>query len=369
MKKPLPKAVLREVDRLEAAGAYEEAAAKLRDTTRQLPDNATLSARLILIYNRRLNTPSKAKAEIDRLLKLAPKSPITHELAAEAAQSMGALQQARKHVDLMLQLRTTSPDGLYIGATVYQNLGLHKRAVLCIKEALRLRPSHLPSRLLYASVLRSMGQLPEAEKISRAIFAEWPDNLRNYAIWSTACQQTADDPMYIYLRDVLEPDLRARGDPNHYSALGILGKAENDIGNFDAAFACFSKSKDVRDLVHDRSTNAKFVDDLIAGTPKSLFSGTTGHDCQVPVLIVGMPRTGSTLMEQILASHPQIEGLGESGLLRATARKEGHRNHDGAKLSRVIGSLSTEKTKVLATQYLEEAPAENHQALLIVDKK
>ncbi len=148
MKKPSQKTVMRAVEELEAAGKLEEAAAKLIEATQKFPDDATLSARLILIYSRRLNAPRKAAAEMTRLLKLAPTSPVTHELAAEIALNVNAFAQAKKHADEMVRLRTTSPDGLYIGATIYQKLSLHERAILCLKEALRLRPNHLQSRLL-----------------------------------------------------------------------------------------------------------------------------------------------------------------------------------------------------------------------------
>ena len=82
-----------------------------------------------------------------------------------------------------------------------------------------------------------------------------------------------------------------------------------------------------------------------------------------------MPRTGSTLMEQILSSHPQIGGIGESSLLRNIALDEGLKLQDGASTISVTRRLQPDRALALAGRYLTEARSENPDALRIVDKK
>jgi hypothetical protein len=148
----------------------------------------------------------------------------------------------------------------------------------------------------------------------------------------------------------------------------ILGKAENDIGNYVQAFEHFRDAKQMQSERHDRSANKRFTREVLANTSRVDFFGSRGYDSERPVVIVGMPRTGSTLLEQILSNHPQIGGIGESPLLRELASAESIRRNSGVDLARVVKTLSEKRAHELAEIYLKRSLESAPGNLRIVDK-
>lgn len=354
---------------LEADGKLTEAEATLRRALRDTPKDAAACAQLIRLYNRKLKQAEKGAALLPRLLKLAPKVAISHELAAENNFMRRQYNVARQHADETVRLGPKSPNGLYVAATVYLHFDLYEAAIDCMRAALEIVPDHLPSRLLYARALRSAGNLAEAEAVCRDIFQVHPDSLTNLGIWSRTCRQTADDPIYLHIRDNLLPKLRPHKGRPLIRVLQILGKAEDDVGNHETAFEHYAEAKALQTPRHDPRINTRFVNTIIAGTSTADYFGATGHASESPVLIVGMPRTGSTLLEQILSNHPQIGGIGESSLLRDAAVKSGFHTNDGRALVEAIHRMSPRRATALAQEYLDQSQQQEPDAIRIVDKR
>jgi hypothetical protein len=210
--------------------------------------------------------------------------------------------------------------------------------------------------------------LAKAEAICRSIFEEYPDSLANYSIWHQACKITADDPIYLHIRDTVYPTLVDKKLPGRVALLRILGKAENDLGNFESSFQYYTDAKELAGKTHDRTTNKLFVNAVLSGTSRADYFGALGSDSESPVLIVGMPRTGSTLLEQILSSHPDIGGIGESRNLRQIATKAGVLPQDGTSLVNAIHNIKPDQAQELADIYLRQSTGAQPGMLRIVDK-
>jgi hypothetical protein len=94
-----------------------------------------------------------------------------------------------------------------------------------------------------------------------------------------------------------------------------MGKALNDLGEYEKAIQHFDMGNRLkhRRMSFDRALHALVVDRLIAKFTADFFSrnAALGSDWQAPVLILGMPRSGTTLVEQILSNHPQVAAGGE----------------------------------------------------------
>jgi tetratricopeptide (TPR) repeat protein len=352
----------------EAAGRFTEAAADYKAAIRQRPKDTEALLRLAQLYNRKFMDPRVALGPVMTLLKLAPNSAAVHQEAAETYFSLHDGPLAVKHADLCVKLGPRSPDGLYVAATIYQEVERYADAIACMDTALSIRPDHLQSRLLLASSHRAIGHLAEAEAICRDIFKTYPDSLQNLSIWRQTCKQTADDPIYLHIRDVILPQLRASNSKNLPAILKILGKAENDIGDYGQAFLYFKEAKDIGDTKHDRGLNRTFVSTLIRGISKADYFGWTGNSSDNPVFIVGMPRSGSTLMEQILSSHPQIDGIGESNLMRDLAHMIGFAHANGPSAIAAMKALTPARAADLAEKYLAESRRNRDGALRIVNK-
>lgn len=363
----LPK-MLADAKAAEEAGKLGVAQAILNKATKDYPKDPKSLLQLVRLLSRKGREPKLALPLLPRLLKLAPGSALAHELAAETYSRLRQYEIALMHADKALALAPKSPDCLYVAATVYQQNSRHNEAIKLIKRALALRPDHRPSKFLLASSLNATGQQKEAEAICRAIFAETPNNQHNLLLWNSTVKASVDDPIYQYLSKQLLPEFTQKGDPNLGWVLEILGKAENDIGNYAQSFKYYTQAKALEPKRHERGKNKQFVSALLAKTSRADFFGSTGHDSESPVLIVGMPRTGSTLLEQILSSHPDIGGIGESGQLRSLATSIGFKSGDGTGLAKLVHDLSPQKAKELADIYLKNSTSIAPGKLRIVDK-
>ena len=104
-----------------------------------------------------------------------------------------------------------------------------------------------------------------------------------------------------------------------YIELVGLGKAFEDLQQYEKAFDFFAEGNAIkrRSLSYSIDNHGSFVKKLKAAFDNSLFAErqNTGCDDETPIFILGMPRSGTTLVEQILASHPQVHGAGELGTL------------------------------------------------------
>jgi tetratricopeptide (TPR) repeat protein len=353
----------------EADGQNQRSERILQKAITDTPKDPTAYAMLIRLYLRKLNATNLALPLLPQLLKLAPRSALAHELAAECYCRKRIFNDAKAHADRSVRLGPKSPDGLYVAATVHYEMKDYVAATKYMETCLAIRPHHLPSRLLYAKSLREAGDLQKSETICRAIFEEYPDSMTNYSIWYQTCKITADDPIYLHIRDTIYPVLRDKKLLACIEVLHILGKAENDIGNFDTAFQHVTDAKKLSGLNNDRQVNKNFINAVTHGISPADYFGAAGLESEIPVLIVGMPRTGSTLLQQILSSHPQIGGIGESRYLRDSRRKIGVRHGDGPAMVNAIHKISAEQALALAEEYTQKSQNEQPGVLRIVDKK
>ncbi|WP_394178105.1 tetratricopeptide repeat-containing sulfotransferase family protein [Yoonia maritima] len=360
--------LLKKAAAAETAGQLKLAEQVLHKAITNSPKDPTGYAQLARLYTRKLSNTDMAIALLPILLKLAPRLALAHELAAECFCKKRMFESAIRHADSAVKYGPKSPDGLYVAATVYFETEHYGKATECMEKCLTIRPEHLPSRLLYAKSLRGAGDIKKAEAICRSIFTEYPDSIANYSIWYQTCKITAHDQIYIHIRDTVYPKLVAKQLPNRVSILRMLGKAENDIGNFELSFQHYSDAKKLAGMSHDRTVNKLFVNEIVSNVSRANYFGSTGHDSESPVLVVGMPRTGSTLLEQILSNHPQIGGIGESSTLREIAVNAGMKMNDGASLSKVIHDMTPSQAIDYAEQYLSRSTKTQPGMQRIVDK-
>ncbi len=364
-----PSGAIHQAKMLMAAGKWPAAEAALKAHLAVKPKDPLALLLLTRIYNRHLRRPREALLVVERLLKVAPAAATSHQEAAETFCNLRTLDQAVAHAEKAMALAPRNPDVLYVAGTVYDMDEQFETAIRILQKALAIRPDHLESRLLLASSLRGAGQMDACLTLCREIFADNPDNFHLQMIYNRACKQSADDPIFQHLRDNLVPGARAANSRFMAPLLKYLAKGEDDIGDYDAAFTHFTEAKKRAAQTHDAFAYARFVSDHLSLTRGDFF-GSTGAAGESPVFIVGLPRCGSTLLEQILSSHPQIAGIGESTLLRSIRDQLGPQDGDGAGMVRLIRSMTAEQAVEAGQAYLSGSArkAGQPQAQRIVDK-
>lgn len=338
---------------LAKSGRTAEAAALYDKLLKSKPQNVAVLRAIIHFHNRYSLRFRRALPAAGTLLKLQPDVAESHALAAETLCNCSRLPQAQHHAQRARDLGPNNPEVLFIAAYVAMQLQRYDDALGYIDHALTIRPDHRPSLLQKGRALVGMGEIAQAQDLCRTLLKTTPDDMNIIGLYINATRITRDDPVFAHLRDVLLPQYEKMGGVNLAQALKRLGKAHNDCGEYDTAFALFTRSKTVLPMTYDAKGYASFASALCTNINRTDYFGR-GDQNDRPVLIVGMPRTGSTLLEQILASHPQVASVGESPSLNIIVQDTKARSHNGSDMVRAIKQIPDGATHKLAQRYLAE---------------
>ncbi len=221
-------------------------------------------------------------------------------------------------------------------------------------EALRLAPERASAHHRLAEVRIAAGAIEEGLAACRRALELDPGLARAYETLALARRARPGDERWV---ERIEVELARPGhDDAERAALRFAAaKLLDDLGRPDAAFAHLARGNALvrRGLRHDPAAVRARVDALIAAFPRERFaSPPPGDPSDLPVLVVGMPRSGTTLVERILAAHPQVHACGELehlGKLRIAV--------DGVPYPACAGRLDAPLLAALARGYLEALAA------------
>lgn len=233
------------------------------------------------------------------------------------------------------------------------------------RHALTLRPDYLMALNNLGLCLKKQGRVDEACACFEAALAIKPDFLQCLCNLAPFKTYAADDPQLRMLESQRHqlPKLPPAGQVNYWFA---LGKMREDAGHYDDAFAAYAEGNRLQAarFPHNEARAVALIERLRAAFPaEPRIRASTDH--RTPIFIVGMPRSGTSLIEQILASHPGIHGAGEltdlPDLLHALEQP-------GTVYPEIVGTLSDQELQHLGEAYLERAWRHAPQATHITDK-
>lgn len=240
---------------------------------------------------------------------------------AEAYNNLGyALEDRRKHdeaVEAYKKAVSLKPDY----AEAYNNMGLALKeagrldeAVANHKKAAELKPDFAKAHNNIGNIYQQQGKFELAtESYLKAI--EIQHDLAAAYRNLVSCRKFApgDDELLSTIEGFLEKGgLKEEDESDLYFA---LGKINDDLGHYGKAFGHYKKANDYEKTRYefDRDKHSEYIDKIISAYTKEYFAERRlwGSGSGLPVLIVGMMRSGTTLVEQIIASHPKAFGAGE----------------------------------------------------------
>jgi hypothetical protein len=161
---------------------------------------------------------------------------------------------------------------------------------------------------------------------------------------------------------------------DRYHLCFALGKAHEDRAEYAAAFAYYERGNALRKAQSGYRSELieRNVQRQIEVCTREFFAARTGYGCDRadPIFIVGLPRSGSTLIEQILASHSQVEGTMELADIAAMAVElEGHnRDAEAPRYPAVLAELSADDCRRLGEKYLRDTRAYRSDKPYFIDK-
>lgn len=220
------------------------------------------------------------------------------------------------------------PEDVHLNQAVIlaEHLRRADEAIAELEAALSINPDFVPALLNLGNLNEDRGERSKARQAyERALAADPGATFALSRLAGLHSVSNADDPLIERLRQAIE-DPAAR--PADKADLGFaLGQALDGAGAYDQAFAAYSEANRASregagpHALYDREAHEKLVDRLIAAFPRPAADRPETGDGP-PIFICGMFRSGSTLAEQILASHSEVTAGGELDLLPALVRTE-----------------------------------------------
>ena len=347
---------LSEAIRLREQGESHRAAQLLIAHLREHPEEPRGMAQLGLVA---AQTGALGQAEhfLRRAMSKGENSPeLRHTLASVYS------QQERLHVAESFTNRLINDEGdkqlRGLRANLLDRMGRHEEAFAIQKELVNEGPNIIGGWLAYGYSLRAAGDVEGAISAYRRAIAI--DDGFGEAWWGLAGikRKVLTDEDIVIMRQALKIAIDERNiAPLHFA----LGRAFHDRGDFAAAFQHYSKGNriraeaiayDSRELTDEVAEIERLAD---SDFMERLSSKPNGSDR--PVFIVCLPRSGSTLLEQMLGSHPSIEPVGELPYIPAILRSFMEITSRRGKVSvpQAIASISDEQALLLAQDYLGRA--------------
>ena len=260
-----------------------------------------------------------------RLLAIRPDLPDSWFNLALMERQAGRFAAALAAYDEAVRRGVSGPEEAWLNRGVIHadDLGRPDLALQDLEAALAIAPDWLPALLNLGNLHEDMGRREAAAEVYGRALAVAPGHPVAMARAAGLARLTGpDDPVIATLRSALS---RPGQDVADRAELGFaLGRALDQVGAYDEAFAAYaaanaaSRAIDPEGARYDRAAHERFIDSLIAAFAEP--AAAVADAGAPPVFICGLFRSGSTLVEQIMAGHSRVTGGGELGLVPGLAR-------------------------------------------------
>lgn len=233
-------------------------------------------------------------------------------------------------------------------------------AVETYRRLLDIDPGQPRTWIIYAQHLRILGRRDESKAAFRKALAL--DQAQSAAWWGLAQffpeTLTANDVAAMEQAIELKPG-SADGEAPARIALSLI---EDRKGDYRKAFEHLSRGKQLRLQAqpYDPAKISADVDDAIRYFPQHLFNTRVGSDATSPIFVVGMPRSGSTLIERILGQHPDIESAGELPLMPKIIDQLRFDQGKSRSYAEFVSQLDAEQLAEIGDTYVERARDYRH---------
>ena len=302
----------------------------LRDYLKQHPTDV-VAIRMLAEIGSRLGRYEDAENLLERCVELAP------GFAEARANYAGVLYRANKpaeavaQAELLLKKAPRNPGYRNLMAASLARVGESRRALQCYEGLLKDYPDQPKSWMSYGHTLKVVGRHDDCVSAYRKSIAQLPQ--LGEAWWSLANLKTfrfTDADVAAMQKQLARSDI---SEEDRYHLHFALGKALEDEARFADSFAHYEKGNALRKkrVAYDEDETDAHLNRSKALFTPSFFAERAGSGYQAadPIFIVGLPRSGSTLIEQILSSHSQVEGTMELPDIMSIAGRLGAKKRRG----------------------------------------
>jgi len=308
--------ILRDIRRMDEALYHYQEAVKLRPDIAQLHDN-------LGVAHSACGNPDSALDCHKKALQLDPNVPEVHYNLANALCDKADLQVALAHYREAIRLRPGFIEAVYGEFSVLMKQGDQDGALKCIEPYATLRSKSCEIAVAFSQLAQNK------EQKSRSI-----DELKSMLEQGST---SVDESRKIHFQ---------------------LGYMCDAVGLFDEAFEHYQQGNVLKGQSYDRAAYQQNIDRIISTINSNSYSELPQADntSELPVFIVGMPRVGKTLAEQILSSHPQVTGAGELSDIEQISRYI--EKQTGKQYPLSLECINESQLSALAAEYLAKRQQE-----------
>lgn len=353
----------------ESSGDLRSAEMIYREILTKQPDHID-AARLLAGIAAKNKRYRDAEVFLKMVVKKAPDYTRAWVELTNVQHELDKIDDAVSSARQVLRLAPDHAESHMVYASAIGTMGAHEEAIKAYQDAIAIAPEKAGAICGLAHHQKTIGRQDEAIASYRRAIAVKPDHAEAY--WSLANLKTFrfEDEEVAAMQDLLDDkDLPGESRAQLHNALGLEFEARND---FSHAFENFEKCNAVRrqeesyDPVETESTYNRTIELFNA----DFFARNAGvaESAVSPIFVVGLPRSGSTLIEQILASHSQVDGTHELGDLSRAVQSVRREKSGRSRFPEALAEISLDDWRKIGEEYLSRTEIFRSGAPFFVDK-
>ena len=350
-------------------GKLDEAADCYRNALRLNPKLAEAYIRLAFVLQAQSNYRD-SMTNCREALNINPNFPGAHQIIAISQVALGEWDEAVLSFGRALQLKPDYVDAHLGLASVLLTQGKPEEALASCNKALQLDPANTDAIALAATIAKRTGDVDKAFRLLSPLVVNGVQQVNVAVTFAMVSKDLGRQAEAIALMEkTLDsgPALSVTARTNLHFNLGML---YDDIHQYDKAFHHYQQGNRLKPLTFDQADYARLIERIIAvHTPEFMerLPRARAHSDR-PVFVVGMVRSGTTLVEQILSSHPDVFGAGElpdiTGIIRTLP---GFLGTDD-RYPECLPNFTQEAADVMASRYLDRLAQLAPDSIRVIDK-
>ena len=353
------------------AGKLGIAEGLCRQCLKKNPTNVS-AIRMLADVAIRLGRHHDAEKLLVRCLELAPDFHLARNNYAHLLFKTFRYREALAEIDKAIAAEPNRASHRLLKASILARIGEAETAIDIYKRVLERYPAQPRTRMSMGHALKTLGRQADAIAAYQSAVKLAPGFGEAY--WSLANLKTFkfDDAQIARMRKEIDQGPESIGDCYHLSF--ALGKALEDRGEYDESFHCYAQGNAARrkTVRWDADQHARNLDEHQALFSEEFFARARprGHPSTAPIFIVGLPRAGSTLLEQILASHSMVEGTMELPDIISIARRLSRKQSrsDASQYPSILGRMDADELAELGAEYLRRTEIYRSTTPYFIDK-
>jgi tetratricopeptide (TPR) repeat protein len=284
---------------------------------------------------------------------------------------LGKFDDALVSYNRALAIQPDFAEAWHYRGNVLHELGRHDEALKNYDLAVAIRPAYVDAYNSRAIFMTHGGRFGEAQLcVERSLLMD-RRNTKSYHILTQTKRFMPEDTAIARMRE-LSHDTSGMAEGNQIQLCFALSKALADIGNHEEAFEYLVRGNALkrRHVTYNEAETLRYLRRIEAGFTRDFMDAKHGSGIasNLPVFIVGMPRSGTTLIEQIIASHPQVLGAGELKTFGTLVTNLGNDAGVALPFPELVTEISATQLRRLGEAYVNSIRGLAPGAARIVDK-